>query len=119
MVKTRSLHRLLGIVMLLPFLGWATTGAIFFLKPGYAGAYDIPQVKTYPLTEHTQIKTDPTWLEMRLLKTALGEHLLVRNAEGWQHLDPVTRQPKAPPTEDEMRQLLGEALQSNPERYGS
>ena len=29
------------------------------------------------------------------------------------------RQPKAPPTEDEMRQLLSEALQTNSERYGS
>jgi hypothetical protein len=119
MVKSRSLHRLLGILMLLPFIGWSLTGAIFFLKPGYAGAYDIPQVKTYPLTEQTKIKADPAWLEMRLLKTVLGEHLLVRNAEGWQHLDPVTRQLKAPPTDDEMRQLLSEALQTNPERYGN
>src|SRR5690242_17564435 len=106
MVKSRSLHRLLGIIMLLPFIAWAVTGAIFFLKPGYASAYVIPQIKTYPLTEGTQIKADPTWLEMRLLKTILGEHLLVRTGEGWQHLDPVTRQPKAPPTEDELRQLL-------------
>ena len=119
MITTRSLHRLLGIVMLLPFIGWAVTGAIFFLKPGYAGAYDIPQVKTYPLTEQTQIKADPTWLEMRLLKTVLGEHLLVRIGEGWQHLDPETQQLKVPPTEDEMRQLLNDALQTNPERYGS
>ena len=119
MTKTRSLHRLLGIVMLLPFIGWATTGAIFFLKPGYAGAYDIPQIKTYPLTEQTQITADPAWLEMRLLKTVLGEHLLVRTAEGWQHLDPVTRQAKAPPAEDEMRRLLTDALQTNPERYGN
>lgn len=119
MVKSRSLHRLLGMVMLLPFIAWAVTGAIFFLKPGYADAYDIPQVKTYPLTEQTQIKADPAWLEMRLLKTILGEHLLVRTGEGWQHLNLVTRQPKAPPTEDELRQLLNEALQTTPERYGA
>ena len=119
MIKTRSLHRLLGMVMLLPFIGWAVTGAIFFLKPGYTGAYDIPQIKTYPLTEQTQIKADPTWLEMRLLKTVLGEHLLVRTGEGWQHLDPVTQQLKMPPSEDEMLQLLNDALQTNPERYGS
>ncbi len=119
MTKTRSLHRLLGIVMLLPFFGWAVTGAIFFLKPGYAGAYDILQVKTYPLNGQTQITADPTWLEIRLLKTALGEHLLVRTGEGWQHLDPVTRQVKSSPTEEEMRQLLNDALQANAERYGN
>ena len=45
----RKLHRLVGIVMLLPFVGWAITGAIFFIKPGYGGAYEALAIKTYPI----------------------------------------------------------------------
>jgi hypothetical protein len=117
-MKARSLHRFIGIVMLLPFIGWAVTGAIFFLKPGYAGAYDLLQIKTYPLETDTQIKAQSNWLEARLMKTVLGEHLLVRTAEGSQHLDPRTLELRSPPTEEEIRKLLSEAFQMNPARYG-
>jgi hypothetical protein len=117
-MKARTLHRIIGIVMLLPFIGWAVTGAIFFLKPGYAGAYDLLQVKTYPLETDTQIKANSSWLEVRLIKTVLGEHLLVRTAEGLQHLDPRTLEPKPQPAEDEIRRLISEAFQLNPSRYG-
>jgi hypothetical protein len=118
MPKTRSLHRLIGLVMLLPFMGWAVTGAIFFLKPGYAGAYDALQVKTYALESNTQIQTNSSWLEVRLLKTILGEHLLVRTADGWQHLEPQGLEPKPAPNEEEMRALFNDAFLSNPGRYG-
>ena len=37
-MKIRKLHRIIGLILLLPFFGWAITGFIFFLKPGYAGA---------------------------------------------------------------------------------
>src|SRR5262245_31577926 len=117
-MKVRSLHRLIGILMLLPFAGWAVTGAIFFLKPGYTGAYDLLAVKTYALDSATQIKSDPAWLEARLLKTVLGEHLLVRTSEGWQHLDPQTLQTKPAPSEDQVRSLLTDAFSINPARYG-
>ena len=104
--------------MILPFVGWAATGAIFFLKPGYAGAYELLAVKAYPLDGETQIVGDPSWLEARLLKTVLGEHLLVRTTEGWRHLDPHTRQERPPPGEEELRRLLSEAFSVNPSRYG-
>jgi hypothetical protein len=117
-MKTRSLHRIIGVIMLLPFLGWAITGAIFFLKPGYAGAYDSLQVKTYPLDSESEVKADPSWLEVRLLKTTLGSHLLVRTAEGWQHLDRQTLKPKPAPGEEETRSLLNDAFSVNPQRYG-
>jgi hypothetical protein len=117
-MKTRSLHRIIGLLMLLPFIGWAVTGAIFFLKPGYAGAYDPLQVKTYALESNTQIQTNSSWLEVRLLKTILGEHLLVRTVDGWQHLEPQSLKPKAAPNEEEMRALLNDAFLSNPARYG-
>jgi hypothetical protein len=118
MTKTRSLHRTVGLVMLLPFLGWGITGAIFFLKPGYAGAYEALQIKTYPFEATTQLQTDPAWLEVRLLKTILGGHLLVRTKEGWQHLDPQTLKPKPAPNEEETRSLLNDAFSINPQRYG-
>ncbi|MEW6126488.1 MAG: PepSY domain-containing protein [Acidobacteriota bacterium] len=117
-MKTRTLHRFIGLIMLLPFIGWAITGAIFFLKPGYAGAYELLQVKTYPLESQTVIKPQNDWLEARLVKTILGEHLLVRTAQGARHLDPQTLAPRNEPTEDEIQKLLSDALQINPSRYG-
>ena len=104
--------------MLLPFVAWAATGAIFFLKPGYAGAYDVPSVKLSPLGSPTAITADPSWLEYRHLKTAIGEHLLARTAEGWRQLDPRSSQPRAEPNADELRALFADALATNPSRYG-
>ena len=117
-MKTRALHRILGLVMLLPLIGWAITGSIFFLKPGYAGAYDTPQVKTYPLETNVALEPAPSWLEFRYVKTILGEHLLARTGQGWQHLDPHSLQPRQAPTPDELRALLADALATNPSRYG-
>jgi hypothetical protein len=37
--RTRTAHRLLGLVLLAPLCGWALTGLVFFFKPGYARAY--------------------------------------------------------------------------------
>jgi hypothetical protein len=117
-MTARRLHRITGLVMLLPFLGWAITGAIFFLKPGYGGAYDTLAVKTYPIDTSVAIPANPAWLEARYLKTILGEHLLVRTAAGWQHLDARSVQELPAPAEPAMRQLLDDALSSNPARYG-
>ena len=104
--------------MLLPFVGWAITGALFFIKPGYSGAYETLIVKTYPLDMPVTLPSNPAWLEARYLKTVLGEHLLVRTASGWTHLDPKTLEGKPAPSEADVRALLGEAFTANPERYG-
>jgi hypothetical protein len=117
-MKTRTLHRIVGLVMLLPLIGWAVTGAIFFLKPGYGGAYESLPVKTYPLANRIALQTDPAWLEIRVVKTILGEHLLARTSAGWQQLDPHSLQPKPAPSEDELRALLADAFAINPARYG-
>lgn len=117
-ITTRSLHRVIGLVMLLPFIGWALTGAFFFLKPGYAGAYEILQVKTYPIENNIALQPDPSWTEIRLIKTALGEHLLAKTAKGWINLDPQTRTPKPEPSADDLEALLVDAFSSNPGRYG-
>src|ERR1043165_5236811 len=98
-MSARTLHRLIGLVMLLPLTGWAITGAIFFIKPGYETAYEALPVKTYPIAERIAVDTDPEWLEVRYLRTILGEHLLVRTSQGWQQLDPQNRFVKRVPTE--------------------
>jgi hypothetical protein len=114
----RKLHRLLGVLMLLPLLAWAVTGAIFFLKPGYAGAYEILQIKTYPLGSVAPIRPEPSWLEYRRLKTMLGEHLLVRTEEGWRQLDVGTLQPRPAPQGEELMTLFADALPEGSSRYG-
>ena len=117
-MTARSLHRVAGIVMLLPLAGWAVTGAFFFLKPGYAGAYELLQIKTYPLPSTISFETDPSWTEARLVKTVLGDHLLARTSRGWLNLDPDSRQPWPEPTADEIGELLTDAFSANPQRYG-
>jgi hypothetical protein len=104
--------------MLLPFLAWAATGAIFFLKPGYGGAYESLAVRTYPLETNVTFPADPSWLEARYVMTALGGHLLVRTASGWQQLDPNTFQRRPAPSEQDVRTLLADAFSANPSRYG-
>jgi hypothetical protein len=117
-MKTRALHRILGLVMLLPLTGWAITGAFFFIKPGYAGAYELLQVKTYPLEPNIALQTDPSWFEVRLIKTILGEHLLARTSNGWLHLDPHSLQSKPEPSREDVVALVADAASANPARYG-
>jgi len=117
-VTTRKIHRIIGVILILPFLGWALTGFVFFLKPGYAGAYEILKIKTYRLEGSPNLSPEPNWEEFRYLKTILGPHLLVRTDTGWQQLDPVTRLPKAKPGETDFRMLLKDAFSLNPSRYG-
>lgn len=117
-MTTRAFHRFSGIVMLLPLTGWALTGAVFFLKPGYAGAYETLQVRSYPLETSVAFHTDPSWTEVRLVKTILGEHLLARTTQGWVHLDPEGLQPKPYPSTEQIRALVADASLAHPARYG-
>jgi hypothetical protein len=114
----RKLHRAIGIVMMLPFIGWAVTGAIFFTKPGYGAAYDALPIKTYPLDGTITVRPDPAWREVRHLRTVLGLHLLARTDQGWVHLDPITLQPTAVPRDEDVKRLIADAFTINPSRYG-
>jgi hypothetical protein len=115
----RRLHRIFGIVLLLPFLGWAITGLVFFIKPGYTGAYEILTPRTYPLDGTIAIDADPAWLEFRYFRTVLGDHLIARTGKGWLHLNPTNLQPKDAPTQDDIKLLLADAFSANPGRYGN
>jgi hypothetical protein len=114
----RALHRALGITMLLPLLAWAVTGAVFFIKPGYSGAYESLAVRTYPLTAPVSVPPAADWREVRYLKTVLGDHLIARTESGWKQLDPVTLQGRPAPTDADIRTLVTDAFTENPERYG-
>lgn len=116
-MTTRTLHRTLGVVMILPFVGWAITGAVFFVKPGYAGAYEQLAVRTYPLDDSLALKGQ-AWREARLLKTILGTHLVVRTDAGWRNLDPATLKIAPVPSQDRLRLLFEDAFTANPDRYG-
>jgi hypothetical protein len=117
-MKLNRIHRLLGIILLCPMLAWAVTGFIFFVKPGYSGAYEMLNLKTYPLTAVASVIPQPSWLEYRYFRTVLGEHLIARTPAGWQHLDPRTLQPEPAPTDAEVGRLVADALSANPQRYG-
>ena len=118
-MKARTLHRYVGVVLLLPLLGWAVTGFIFFLKPGYAGAYEILTPKTYPLTGAASISPQSDWLEYRSFRTVLGDHLIVRTDKGWMNLNLTDMQPRSEPTQSEIEILLKDAFTVNPQRYGN
>ncbi len=114
----RTVHRALGITMLLPLLAWAVTGAIFFIKPGYGGAYESLAIRTYPLTAPVSLPAAADLLEVRYLKTVLGDHLIARMESGWKQLDPATLQERPAPTDAQVRALVSDAFTVNPERYG-
>jgi hypothetical protein len=105
--------------MLLPFLGWAVTGFVFFLKPGYAAAYEPLPVRTYPLAEPCALRPADGWIEVRCLRTVLGNHLLVRTGAGWRQLTPANGRPRQRPAGREIELLLEDAFRANPRRYGA
>lgn len=118
MSATRRFHRTLGLVLLLPMFGWAATGFVFFAKPGYQAAYGGLQVRLYPVVELPAPAHHPEWLEVRYLRTTLGNHLLVRNETGWSHLDPVGLERRALPDEATLRRLVEDATAPERDRYG-
>ena len=105
-------------MLLIPFFGWAITGFVFFVKPGYAGAYETLSPKTYPLDGSITINPQPAWLEFRYFKTVLGDHLIARTKQGWLHLNPKDLQPRGTPTNEEIKLLLTDAFSVHPQRYG-
>ena len=115
----RKFHKVLGLILLLPFLGWAVTGVFFFIKPGYSEAYQSLSVKTYPFeTPLPQLKPKDDWLQVKWLKTILGLHLMVKQANGWIHLNPSTLEQIESPDSEAVRRLVEDAIFDKRERYG-
>jgi hypothetical protein len=118
-MRARPLHRAIGVVLLLPFFGWAITGMVFFIKPGYSGAYESLSPKTYAMDKALSVMPDPNWREFRYFRTVLGDHLIVRTDSGWLQLNPPDLRRRAIPAEAELRLLLKDAFSADPQRYGN
>lgn len=118
-MKSRKLHRLIGLTLVLPMLGWTLTGLVFFIKPGYQGAYEQLSVKHYPLSQVLSVIPKKNWQEVRLVNTILGAHLLVKSSHKVEHLDPVSLLEKPVPTNLQFTTLLNDAFSDNKNRYGT
>jgi hypothetical protein len=114
----RRLHRFLGWCLILPFCIWAFTGLVFFIKPGYQAAFSHLTVKTYPISAKVLIHPQPDWQEIKLLRSVLGMHLLVKQSDGWQQLNPQDFTVRHQPADDEVQLLLQDAISGDPQRYG-
>jgi len=75
--------------------------------------------KQYPISSQVVIPTNQDWQEIRVVKTILGEHLLVKQKGNWQQLDPDTLAPVAFPDEEDLKKLVTDAISLNTERYGN
>lgn len=117
-MSSRKIHRTIGLILLLPMLGWAITGIVFFIKPGYSEAYEQLALKTYPVETQLTIDSKKKWEKVTLIKTILGHHLLVRTGDKVEHLDPTTLQEKSFPSSSQYKRLVGDALSGKSERYG-
>lgn len=117
-MQSKRIHRIIGLLLVLPVIAWTFTGIIFFIKPGYQAAYDQLAIKTYPLDKSFVIQESKEWTEVRLLKTILGYHLLVKTDNGFQHLDPISFQPKNIPIGLKLTSLFNDAFSNKSERYG-
>lgn len=112
-------HRLIGIVLLLPFIAWSLTGVFFLVRPGFAEAYERVPVRQYSLPSAIPVPLQPDWREVRYLRSVLGDHLVVQTDSGWQHLHAETGQAWPLPNEEDLARLLEDAFSSNPDRYGT
>ncbi len=112
-------HRWIGIALLLPFVAWSLTGIFFLVRPGYEEAYERVPVRHYTLPAVVNYQPEPSWTEMRLFRSILGDHLLVRDGARWHHLHADTLQEWPLPDESDLTRLLEDAFQFNPARYGS
>jgi hypothetical protein len=118
-VKTRELHKLLGLILLLPFIAWSATAVFFLVRPAYEEAYARLEVKQYPLSGPQTFAIQPDWLEFRYFRSVLGPHLLVRREAGWAQLDPVTLSPAPYPDAAHLRTLVSDAMTVNRSRFGA
>jgi len=118
----KRLHQYLGLLMLLPFVAWAITGVFFFIKPGYKAAYESLPVKTYPLSIESMIAprlpNTVDWIELRQIRTILGDHIIAKNVDGWQQLSPLSFEVINKPTSEEVSLLVKDAISINKVRYG-
>lgn len=114
----RRLHRTLGILLICPFLAWAVTGMIFFIKPGYQKAYAPLPVPKLAVEKPVEIPVIKDAFEIKYFQTSLGPSLMVQTKNGWQHLDPITLEAKPEPNQEQFQKLVNQAIETYRDRYG-
>lgn len=117
-MRNRRLHRLLAVLLLLPFIAWASTGIFFLVRPAYEAAYEPLLIKSYALQDAAVLPENIVVLESRNIRSILGEHILVRSQGQWQHFNRETGQNFALPSEERVRILVDDAMSQNRPRYG-
>lgn len=118
-MNVKKYHKYLGFILLLPFITWAVTGVFFFFKPGYSQAYEKLLIETYPINTSISSVKNNHWSEIRVIRSILGYHLLVKDLKkAWHQLDLNTLQPTFLPSEQQITILVEDAIKHNPERYG-
>lgn len=118
-MKSNKYHRLIGAIMILPFIGWSITGIIFFIKPGYDEAFELLAVKEYSLSEPINIQPKENWENIRIKKTILGTHLIVNIDGADKNLNPITLIHTRVPSNDSLKLLLEDSFSNNIMRYGN
>ncbi|WP_372882150.1 PepSY domain-containing protein [Psychromonas sp.] len=118
-MNPKKVHNVLGLILLLPLLGWICTGVVFLIKPGYAGAYEQISPKLYEIEAGEIISPQKSWKEIRFFRTILGKHLLVKVDGEWQQLDSESLELKPRPGKEQEVLLLSDAISHHYERYGS
>lgn len=118
MISKNRLHRIVGILLLCPLITWCITGTIFLIQPGYGSAYEALKVRHYPLDSLIEIPANPQWQEVRLLRTVLGTHLIVKTDEKNLHLDALSGQPFTAIDDVQKQQIIADAIAENSARYG-
>lgn len=118
-LNLKKIHSILGLILVLPIIGWIFTGMIFLFKPGYGEAYQQISPKFYTIDQYDFTIPENSWSEVRVVKTILGDHLLVKAEHQWQHLNLASFKPAPlPSTKDQIR-FLTDAISSHSERYGT
>ncbi|MDO6428286.1 PepSY domain-containing protein [Thalassotalea sp. 1_MG-2023] len=113
----RKIHKILGLIMLLPIIAWAITGTYFFFKPGYQEAYQTLNVKTYPLA-YVEKLPKGEWLETKQLNTVLGQHVMLKDKEQWHHFIMPSWQAIDTLSNKQVNALVADAISVNKTRYG-
>ncbi len=118
-MNLRRIHKIVGVVLAIPLLGWALTGIVFLTKPGYQGAYEQLAIKTYPLEQTFSLQPLVNWHEARLVRTVLGYHLLLAGNGRRAHLDPQSLETRRLPSDADIKRLVYDAIGTDSQRYGA
>ena len=143
--SVRSTHRLFGLLLCLPLLVWVASAVVFLLKPGYAGAYHIPELPAYTLTV-ADLESIPTDIivnsaalqaesfveageskaglhdaakvgQFRVVRSIIGVHYLINAQNQWQQIS-SSGLIRPYPDKQELTLLFADVQRQWPERYG-